>query len=458
VIAAADAGGSRLRKLHALLVATVVLFAAFIQFTVATRTTLEAPVQSDAIRYVTYAWNLRHYDTFSRSPFWLSTQPVQPVPDKLVLPGYPVFLDLFLRDKVDVAFVHKVVLAQAALGVVTCLMTLLLGLRLLPFGLAIAAGLLACLSPHLANISTDLLTESLFTALLTLSLVVVVRAAGRHSAWLAAAGGGLMGLASLVRPQMQLFPWLLLALCLLLPAWRVHARKVVFGLLCFVAVTLPWNLRNASVERPAGDPDLFAMTLYHGGFPGLMYDNRPETAGYPYKYDALAEQHSKDVPSALRFIGEGFAAHPGRYLAWYLVGKPLSFLAWTDPANATDVDIYPATATPYRDQPMFRFIKRAMRWLHWPVTALALLALPIAALRPDWLANNDGLRLALRLLALALAYVLVIHMIGAPFGRYSVPFRPLVYVLAMATTHALWRGYSSRNRAPDKNLTPEVKK
>lgn len=428
-----------------MLVATVVLFSAFIQFTVVTRTTLQAPVQSDAIKYVTYAWNLRHYGTFSRAPFWLSSQPTHPSPDKLVLPGYPAFLDLFLREKVDVEFVRQVVLAQATLGVLTCLMTLLLGLRVLPFGLAIGAGLLTCLSPHLANIGTDLLTEALFTMLLASSALLAVRAAcARRPFWNAAAAGAMLGAASLVRPQMQLFPWLLLALCLLLPAWRLHARAALVGLACFLALTLPWNLRNATVERGATDPDPLAMTLYHGSFPGLMYDEQPATAGYPYHYDHGAALHSQDVPSALRFIAEGFQAHPARYVAWYLVGKPLAFLAWSDPANATDVDIYPVTATPYLERPMFGAIKAAMRWLHWPITALALLALPIAALRPALLAADPRTRTALRLLALALTYAIFLHMIGAPFGRYSIPFRPLVYVLGMATLHAGWRYWTTR--------------
>jgi 4-amino-4-deoxy-L-arabinose transferase-like glycosyltransferase len=434
------------------LLATVLLLSAFIQFTVVARTTPVHLIQADSGKYVVYAWNLVHYHTFSHAISW--TPPAQsPIPDKLTLPGYPAFLSLFLDDDVGPAFVHRVVLAQACLGVATCALTLLLALRLLPFGLAVAAGLLVAISPHLATSSTSLLTESLFAALLALAMYVGVRAIHASTSTLAALAGAVLGLASLVRPQMELFPWLLMALCLAIPSWRTHAKRSAVALLFFVAVTAPWHIRNLTVERAAGDPDLFVTTLYHGSFPGLMYDDIPRTAGYPYKFDPQSAEHSADLGSVAHYIADEFRNRPKRYAAWYLLGKPAMFLSWRDPANIADIFVYPVLASPYLDQRSFDLTNRLMHNLHAPLMMLALIAVLVAALWPGALSPYRPAATGLRLLALALAYVVVLHMIGAPFPRYSVPFRPLTYLLAIAMVGAI---HSALNRRLSRNAQGAV--
>jgi 4-amino-4-deoxy-L-arabinose transferase-like glycosyltransferase len=439
-----EPSANRLNRLRAALLAVVLLLSSFVQFTVVLRTTVEHPVQSDAIKYVAYAWNLVHDGTFSHTPFW--TVPAEtPVPDKLTLPGYPAFLSLFLGDHVDPTFVHRVVLAQACLGVLTCALTLLLALRILPFGFAVLAGVLVAISPHLASISTYLLTESLFTALLTLALYLGVRAANAKTLRPAALAGAALALASLVRPQMQLFPWLLLMLCLAVPTWRRHARKSALALLVFVVVMAPWQLRNLHVTRAQGDPDLLVATLYHGSFPGLMYQDIPESAGYPYNFDPERARHTADLASVLRFASDGFRAQPARFAEWYLLGKPAMFLSWRDPANASDIFIYPVVASPYLDQRFFDHANRLMRWLHMPLMLLALGAVLAAAIRPALLSQDAGAAMSLRLLALTMAYVLFTHMLGAPFPRYAIPFRPLAYVLGMAMASAAWTAAVTNN-------------
>ena len=429
----------RMHPLRIALLALVVLLSAYIQFSVATRTSIDGPVRADAVKYVAYAWNLKHYQTFSHAPFWTAAPSVSPAPDKLTLPGYPVFLSALLGPEVDQSFVDRVVVAQAAIGVGTCLLTLLLALRLMPFGFAIAAGLLTAISPHLATMSTYVLTEGLFTFLVTAALYLGACAIAPGSRLRRAAlAGAMLGLASLVRPQMELLPWLLLVLCLAIPSWRVHSRKMAIGLACFLLVTAPWQLRNLSVDSAPGDSDLLVSTLYHGSFPNLMYENDPRTAGYAYRYDANAPKHSASIPAVLNHIADGFREHPLRYLGWYLLGKPLCFLSWEDPANSGDIYIFPVTESPYLSDPFFAGLRALAYWLHWPLTLLALAAMLAAARRPTLLSPDRTQQTAIRLLALTLSYVLAMHMIGAPYPRYSIPFRPLIYLLAMTMVTAMW--------------------
>jgi hypothetical protein len=74
-----------------------------------------------------------------------------------------------------------------------------------------------------------------------------------------------------------------------------------------------------------------------------------------------------------------------------------------------------------------------MRWLHEPLVALCWLGwllvwLPVVAgnIQRDKLAT-------LRCLSLLFFYFTFIHMLAAPFPRYSIPLRPLQYGMAMFT-------------------------
>ena len=58
---------------------------------------------------------------------------------------------------------------------------------------------------------------------------------------------------------------------------------------------------------------------------------------------------------------------------------------------------------------------------------------------------RTGQLLAARIVAGVFGYALVFHMIGAPFPRYGIPFRPLLYPMAILTGMALW---SLRTSAP----------
>ena len=56
-----------------------------------------------------------------------------------------------------------------------------------------------------------------------------------------------------------------------------------------------------------------------------------------------------------------------------------------------------------------------------------------------------------RLLALTFIYVIGIHMIGAPFPRYIIPFLPIIYLLGLSVPWALlkWRmGLRGNNVGP----------
>lgn len=435
---------------HGFAAAMLLALSAFVQFTVVLETRHDGVIHGDASKYVFYAYNLKYHHTFSKTQsFGPGHERKQPAPDKLTLPGYPAFLSLFVDGIPDRALVRRATLAQAGVGVVSTLLAFLIAIRLLPLAWATGAGVLVAVQPHLAVISTHLMTEPLFTCLMLAAVLALLDAArpeagARH----AIATGLLLGLASLVRPQLQLLPVLAIVLVLASSKLRPYLPKTLIATACFAVVMGPWALRNAGVERPASDPDLLVTTLYHGSFPNFMYRDDPRTYGYPYRYDPDQRRITRDLPSVLGHIRDNFVSEPGRYAAWYLVGKPGHFLAWGFIEGASDIFIYEVVGSPYLERPLFAAFRIISYLLHWPLMLLAVLATLLALWRPHLLAPDPARQRATRILAALFLYLIVLHVIGAPYSRYNIPFRPLAFVLALVAAHASWMRLRIRTLRP----------
>ena len=189
----------------------------------------------------------------------------QIVPTDLRAPGYPAFLAgvamLFGRS------MRAILLSQAALDVITGILTAMLASALAPAGLRrriwIIALWLAATCPFVANYSAVVLTEVLVTFLATAALCCFVLGLGQEPAkgvidttpiWafpfaFALFGSLLTGAATLVRPEM---PLLLGAAVLVygLREWRARgARKAILVVAAMVGAfllpLLPWAARNA---------------------------------------------------------------------------------------------------------------------------------------------------------------------------------------------------------------------
>ena len=124
-------------------------------------------------------------------------------------------------------------------------------------------------------------------------------------------------------------------------------------------------------------------------------------------------------------------AEPMRYLDWYLIGKPRYFLSWYPIAAGGDIFIYPVDASPFLTRPLFQLIHALMVGLHWPLMWCAIGAAIVSCTRPHALGLSRSATDATRLLAIVFLAAIVLHMIGAPYPRYSIPFRPIAFVLAV---------------------------
>jgi 4-amino-4-deoxy-L-arabinose transferase-like glycosyltransferase len=432
------------RRTTRLLLVLVLALAAFIQLTVITRTVVDHPLRADAGEYFSYAWNLSQDGIYSSAR--PGSEGSTPTPDKVRTPGYPLFLIAIGPPEPTEAYLRRVSLVQALLGVGSVWLAYLIAASFLGRGWALAPALLAATSPHLAMSSTYVLTESLFTFLLLASTYASIKTlASRH--WRhSLLAGALWGACALVRPTVQFLPLVFLGLALLVPALRALRRSAVFLLLGFVAVMSPWVVRNLGVEQPG--PSLMVNSIAHGAYPGFTFEDRPETFGFPYRFDPAYPDHIRSGRTLAAHLADRFSSEPARYLQWFLLGKPYFFLSLRD-VQSLDIQIYPTPANPYYERPLFAWMRGLHISAHWPLMIAGMLGILVAGLRGRSanVPEAAALRYPAMLVALVVLYAIALHMVAAPFPRYAIPFRPLIYALAMLPFHAAWLAWGRRHRA-----------
>ena len=160
-------------------------------------------------------------------------------------PGYP----LFVRAIFDVFGHHyaAVICVQLVVSIATVALTYWLASQVLPRPFALVAAAALAFDPASVVFANQLLTESLFTFLLTLAVGLVVSSWKSGSAITASIGGLALGMAVLVRPVAEYLP-LVLALTLVLMGARAKRPIVVATTVAFlIGFALPsgaWLLRN----------------------------------------------------------------------------------------------------------------------------------------------------------------------------------------------------------------------
>ncbi len=408
----------------------ILLLGAWLRLDVTIKTTVDSPLRADALGYFSYAYNLRHYGVYSRDyRFVKENSNAQPKPDALSSPGYPLFLMPFTGQLPTDKTILHITLLQALLGSIVILFTYITAKQFLGGNWALLPSFLVAISPQLVNCGVYVLSESLFTFLMMAAITcLAVQTKFSRNLWLTLLSGLLLGAAALTRPTLNyIVPFLLLAL---LPYFEKSFRwKWAVTLTTgFVLVMLPWMLRNW-LTLGGSDPTLVISTLVHGHYPWAMYEGNPQSLGYPYRFDPEIEQLSKNISAALQGISRRIMTDPFTYLTWYIIGKPIMFFSWGDVASAGEFFTYPTPASPYYNSLIFQ-ISRYIMWItHYIWIILA--AISVFLLLCNWKKSTiQKDKYTPRLLGVFFIYFALVHMVGFPLSRYSLPLLPLIFMLA----------------------------
>ena len=139
------------------------------------------------------------------------------------------------------------------------------------------------------------------------------------------------------------------------------------------------------------------------------------------------------------------AENPWTYFKWYIWGKLTTVFSWDIIAGMGDIFIYPVIKTPYSDNLLFQITRFTMMLIHPLLIALSFIGTLLAWLSiTKYLPSN--FLWTLRLLSLLMLYFIILHIIGAPYPRYSIPMRPITYGMAVVVLAWLFRyKYVSNN-------------
>src|SRR5215469_4134479 len=171
-------------------------------------------------------------------------------PISLRPPLYPAFVAgcylLFGNESYQ-----SVRIAQAALSLVTTVLVYRLGTELYSRRVGLGAAAICAFYPTLLVYNNLLLTEVLFTCLLTAASWSAVRALRGSTAGRFAMTGGLLGLGALTRSVVWLSPPFLALFVLVFWQQSLRKRFAAALVLCvgFAAVVTPWSVRNTQVQK-----------------------------------------------------------------------------------------------------------------------------------------------------------------------------------------------------------------
>jgi hypothetical protein len=422
----------------------------FLRFATADGTVVDHPVRNDGRDYIAYAWNMKSFDVYSKDFSTVNQSDVMtPLPDAYRPPGYPLMLRALLHDRVDPSFWIRTVHVQAWIACLTLACSLWLAIEVLGTWAGLLTGLLVAISPHQSIYVPYFLTETLYGFLLIAALSIAVISLTTASAkwryvWSAVAGV-LFAASCLVRPTLnQWIPFLLLLLSLR-KVRRFHREILICALAFFVAMA-PWWVRNVSSTHQLSDAAQMRITVQQGTYPDFMYRADPSTLGYPYAHDPAAGKASTSWKNLFSDVRLKFASDPLGMLKWYAVGKAAYFFHWTTPEGWHDMFIYPVFRSPWLSDPFFILITAIMRGFYAPLIICGLLGTIVAFFPRTVLLFGARSADALRLLALLHFFAIGVHVLGAPFARYSVPFRPLTFLLAIFFLCWVVRNYSSMKK------------
>jgi hypothetical protein len=410
------------------------VIAGYFRVTVVEETRIEHPIRADALEYYMSAYNLAHNGIYSRSMGAFAKPPEQVVPDAFRPPGLPLiiaaFMDLWPRHD---EIVRRVQWVNVALGVATVILIFICAVLVLPAWAALTVGLLAASSPHLISMTVYLLTETpaeFFAALpFAIAAFGIPRGRAARVAFFASLGVAVACL-SLFRPVFLAFvPIVALAF----PRREDKWRALIYGCVGVALVMAPWFIRNA-VSLPKGEtPSLAAGGILEGAYRGYVFEDNPFTFPYGGQRDPIFDETRRSLTRTLAVVADKIAQDPVGMMQWYFLEKPVFLFQWSNSDGAGDVFIYPAAATPFRNNPVFVAIHDAFFNAHAYILLLAVLG-GVAAWIPAATRGVPGhAAIVLRLASLMLIFQYVIYLPFVAHGRYTVPLFPEIFLLAVAS-------------------------
>ena len=400
------------------------------------------PVWKDEREYLIYAYNLVHYDTYSRE-----YPAKEPQPDAWRSPGYPLVVALALLIGGLRHYYEIMIYFQIVISTLCVAMTFFLGRRLMPRWAALSAAGLVAFSPHLISTTSNFLTETLLSFMLLAGILAYYCALEKKRFSLFLLSALFLGYTYLTNETSLFIPWIFALVTVYFSkvqddrsTFRRNVWLVVSLLFVFCLFLTAWKLRNMHLPAEADRPEDRAVTsLSHGAYPGFIHKN-PALKNFPYRDDPLQPVFGASFKNFRTILWDRFKQRPVRYLCWYLFEKPYYVWSWDNRQSqlggmqrpgSGDIYIYPVVSSLYLKSIPANLTRQLVKLIHPFVLVLALVGIVVAG--REAYSNRKSLKLHRSPIFLftILVYYTVLYTVFAPWPRYSVPLRPELYICAM---------------------------
>ncbi|MFC1479319.1 ArnT family glycosyltransferase [Planctomycetota bacterium] len=411
--------------------------------------------QPDALQYVNYGYNLAHFNTFSSE-----SGTDNPTPDSYRSPGYPFIIASVMKLFPPNRWHKTVLYIHVIVSTLTVILTFYIGCFFMPKWASLLAAGLTAFSPHLISLTFYMLTETLFAFMLCAAFLAFFSAMRTGKTWLYILSALLFGYSYLVNEVIVFFP-LTAAVLLCIEKWNAAGenrksliKQVILFTLLFLIFPVTWTIRNTvsiPEEGKTGKSRALA-TLTHGTYPGFIFKN-PANKYYAYRDDPEQPAYHESFSSFIRIFWKRFSRRPFRYISWYLFEKPYYLWSWNILQGQGDVYIYYVSKSVYTESPPASFTKYIMRFLHPLLVLIAMCGTGMftwnTVQKKEMLESGKPY-----MLFICLIYSTAIYSLFACWPRYSIPFRPELYICAVWSSILLWNMIKKRyftEQAEEKN-------
>ena len=120
-----------------------------------------------------------------------------------------------------------------------------------------------------------------------------------------------------------------------------------------------------------------------------------------------------------------------------MIKKTVAFWSWDMVNGWGDIFTYKVLKSPYKNRILFQWTHMLMHTVHWPLVVLCMFGCLLVWFPRLIFGLAEESAFAARFTSLLLIYYTLLHMVGAPFPRYSVPLRPFIYGAALLTPHLI---------------------
>ncbi len=356
-------------------------------------------------------------------------------------PSFPVFTPplyaMFIAASTYIFGVGElpVRILQALADSLTVVLTFLIADRIFERPTAFLSSVLLILYPFSIYPVTYIGPETLFTFLLSLSLLLAIYAVTYQRANYYVEAGLLLGLATLMRGTTQFYPffWLILLL-----AFHTVTRNMIRGYvafcLCFALVIVPWTIRNYVVLREFV-PVATTGSVFLQGSSEKFFTISGKRSEFPGYFEELKSRGLTQSASGTSVENDRFLWRAG--LENYRIRfeqAPLSFV----PFMLTKFShLWYATES---GKNQVKILTANM-----PIYLLSLVGIVVAI--------RSRNTLSCHLLGIVLYFVLL-HWISLPLFRYMVPVMPYLIIYAAFGIVVLWEYLRGRLFSADGLAVP----